>query len=95
MTPKQQPTGSLWSQWQPYDGTPDVSPREALLALVDYLDRRNLDRLVSATASSSFRVIVGTSCKGSLPTSTSRAARCCYSCRHLSATVGTRSMTMH
>lgn len=49
MTPKQQPTGSLWSQWQPYDGTPDVSPREALLALVDYLDRRNLDRLVSAT----------------------------------------------
>ena len=36
-------------QWQPYDGTPDVSPREALLALIDYLDRRSLDRLVSAT----------------------------------------------
>ena len=36
-------------QWQPYDGTPDVSPREALLALIDYLDRRSLDRFVSAT----------------------------------------------
>ena len=36
-------------QWQPYDGTPDIPARDALLALVDYLDRNRLDRLVSAT----------------------------------------------
>ncbi len=37
------------AQWQPYDGSEEIPPREALRHILDYLDRRDMNRLVTAT----------------------------------------------
>ena len=36
-------------QWQPYDGSEEIDSRQSLRNIVEYLDRRNMDRLVTAT----------------------------------------------
>lgn len=47
--PDAEPHDLVVSQWQPYDGSPDIDPREALAHIVDYLDRHGMTRLVTAT----------------------------------------------
>ena len=37
------------AQWAPYERTYDISTRDALQAIVDYLDRQGLDRLSVGT----------------------------------------------
>jgi S-adenosylmethionine:tRNA ribosyltransferase-isomerase len=36
-------------QWQPYDGSEEIDSRQSLRNIVEYLDRRNMDRLVTAS----------------------------------------------
>ena len=36
-------------QWQPYDGSEEINSQQSLRNIVEYLDRRNMDRLVTAT----------------------------------------------
>ena len=48
-SPDAAPEELVVAQWQPYEPAPDIPVREALQAIVDYLDRKRLDRLVSAT----------------------------------------------
>ena len=48
-SPDAAPEELVVAQWQPYESAPDIPVREALQAIVDYLDRKRLDRLVSAT----------------------------------------------
>lgn len=47
--PDAEPQSLVVSQWQPYDGSPEIEPREALRHIVDYLDRHGMTRLVTAT----------------------------------------------
>ena len=54
----------LPSQWYPYESHPDLSTREALQLIIDYLDRHQLTRLEANTAlmiapSYQMRVITG------------------------------------
>ncbi len=36
-------------QWQPYDGSAEIAPQEALRNIVEYLDHRGMSRLVTST----------------------------------------------
>ena len=47
--PDAEPHDLVVSQWQPYDGSPDIDSHEALRHIVDYLDRHGMTRLVTAT----------------------------------------------
>lgn len=47
--PDAAPQSLVVSQWQPYDGSAEIEPREALRHIVDYLDSHGMTRLVTAT----------------------------------------------
>lgn len=47
--PQASPQSLTVAQWQPYDGSADIDPRQALRNIVEYLDRNGLSRLVTST----------------------------------------------
>lgn len=47
--PQAQPHELVVSQWEPYETAREISPKQALKSILDYLDRNQTDRLISAT----------------------------------------------
>ncbi len=47
--PQASPHELAVEQWEPYEESIEISPKQALQNIVDYMDRNGLDRLISAT----------------------------------------------